>query len=67
MLTIYRALPPSQNIRSMISPEERMGVDNVISVMVTVSDVEVSNDLQVVKVFVSILGDERGKKMPSGV
>ena len=54
MLTIYRALPPSQNIRSMISPEERMGVDNVISVMVTVSDVEVSNDLQVVKVFVSI-------------
>ena len=39
-----------------------MGVDNVISVMVTVSDVEVSNDLQVVKVFVSILGDERGKQ-----
>ena len=51
-----------QNIRSMISPEERMGVDNVISVMVTVADVEVSNDLQVVKVFVSILGDDRGKK-----
>jgi|TARA_B100001142_G_scaffold249146_1_gene249097 ribosome-binding factor A len=46
----------------MISPEERMGVDNVISVMATVADVEVSNDLQVVKVFVSILGDERGKK-----
>ena len=39
-----------------------MGVDNVISVMVTVADVEVSNDLQVVKVFVSILGDDRGKK-----
>ena len=46
----------------MISPEERMGVDNVVSVMVTVSDVEVSGDLQVVKVFVSILGDERGKQ-----
>lgn len=39
-----------------------MGVDNVISVMVTVADVEVSNDLQVVKVFVSILSDDRGKK-----
>ena len=39
-----------------------MGVDNVVSVMVTVSDVEVSGDLQVVKVFVSILGDERGKQ-----
>ena len=44
-----------------------MGVDNVISVMVTVSDVEVSNDLQVVKVFVSILGDERGKQNAIGL
>jgi len=33
-----------------------------MSCMVTVADVEVSGDLQVVKVFVSILGDERGKK-----
>ena len=33
----------------MVSPEERMGVDNVMSVMATVSDVEVSNDLQVGK------------------
>ena len=41
-------------------PEER--VDNVISVMVTVSDVEASNDLQVVKVFVSILGDDQRNK-----
>ena len=39
-----------------------MGVDNVMSCMETVADVEVSGDLQVVKVFVSILGDERGKK-----
>ena len=39
-----------------------MGVDNVMSCMVTVAYVEVSGDLQVVKVFVSILGDERGKK-----
>ena len=46
----------------MVYPEERMGVDNVMSCMVTVADVEVSGDLQVVKVFVSILGDERGKK-----
>ena len=46
----------------MVYPEERMGVDNVMSCMVTVADVEVSGDLQVVKVFVSIIGDERGKK-----
>mmetsp|Transcript_34211 Transcript_34211/g.54823 ORF Transcript_34211/g.54823 Transcript_34211/m.54823 type:complete len:303 (+) Transcript_34211:99-1007(+) len=59
---ISNMLQTDKNIRSMISPEERMGVDNVVSVMVTVADVEISNDLQVVKVFVSILGDERGKK-----
>ena len=52
----------SQKLRDMVYPEERMGVDNVMSCMVTVADVEVSGDLQVVKVFVSILGDERGKK-----
>lgn len=51
-----------KNLRAMISPEERMGVDNILSVMATVAEVEVSNDLQVVKVYVSILGDERGKK-----
>lgn len=51
-----------KNLRGMISPEERMGVDNILSVMATVAEVEVSNDLQVVKVYVSILGDDRGKK-----
>ena len=61
-LTLLRRCSVSQNLRNMVSPEERMGVDNVLSVMATVADVEVSNDLQVVKVFVSILGDERGKK-----
>mmetsp|Transcript_15791 Transcript_15791/g.38436 ORF Transcript_15791/g.38436 Transcript_15791/m.38436 type:complete len:318 (+) Transcript_15791:218-1171(+) len=59
---ISTMLQEDKNLRKMLSPEERMGVDNVLSVMCTVSDVEVSNDLQVVKVFVSILGDERGKK-----
>ena len=50
-----------KNLRAMISPEERLGVDHMLSVMATVAEVEVSNDLQVVKVYVSILGDERGK------
>ena len=51
-----------KNLRAMISPEERMGVDHMLSVMATVAEVEVSNDLQVVKVYVSILGDERGEE-----
>jgi len=59
---ISNMMQTDKNLRAMISPEERMGVDNILSVMATVAEVEVSNDLQVVKVYVSILGDERGKK-----
>ena len=58
---ISSMMQSDKNLRAMISPEERMGVDHMLSVMATVADVEVSNDLQVVKVYVSILGDERGK------
>jgi len=59
---ISQMMQQDKNLRGMISPEERMGVDNILSVMATVAEVEVSNDLQVVKVYVSILGDDRGKK-----
>ena len=59
---ISNMMQTDKNLRAMVSPEERMGVDHLLSVMATVADVEVSNDLQVVKVYVSILGDERGKK-----
>jgi len=59
---ISKMMQTDKNLRAMVSPEERMGVDHLLSVMATVADVEVSNDLQVVKVYVSILGDERGKK-----
>tara|TARA_B100000003_G_scaffold130979_1_gene117494 strand:- start:1195 stop:1779 length:585 start_codon:yes stop_codon:yes gene_type:complete len=59
---ISNMMQTDKNLRAMISPEERMGVDHMLSVMATVAEVEVSNDLQVVKVYVSILGDERGKK-----
>jgi len=58
---ISMMMQSDKNLRAMISPEERLGVDHMLSVMATVAEVEVSNDLQVVKVYVSILGDERGK------
>ncbi|KAJ6845150.1 putative ribosome-binding factor A, chloroplastic [Iris pallida] len=44
-----------------ILPEASLGADRYLSSLTTISDVEVSGDLQVVKVYVSVFGDERGK------
>ncbi|KAL3814062.1 hypothetical protein ACJIZ3_015330 [Penstemon smallii] len=46
-----------------ILPEAALGADRYLSSLTTISDVEVSADLQVVKVYVSVFGDERGKEV----
>ncbi|XP_073309022.1 probable ribosome-binding factor A, chloroplastic [Primulina huaijiensis] len=46
-----------------ILPEAALGADRYLSSLTTISDVEVSSDLQVVKVYVSVFGDERGKEV----
>ncbi|KAB1207458.1 putative ribosome-binding factor A, chloroplastic [Morella rubra] len=46
-----------------ILPETSLGADRYLSSLTTISDVEVSGDLQVVKVYVSVFGDERGKEV----
>ncbi|KAB2048170.1 hypothetical protein E1A91_A13G099000v1 [Gossypium mustelinum] len=46
-----------------ILPEAALGADRYLSSLTTISDVEVSADLQVVKVYVSVFGDERGKEI----
>ncbi|XP_041010947.1 probable ribosome-binding factor A, chloroplastic [Juglans microcarpa x Juglans regia] len=46
-----------------ILPEASLGADRYLSSLTTISDVEVSGDLQVVKVYVSVFGDERGKEV----
>ncbi|KAL5563143.1 hypothetical protein UlMin_032890 [Ulmus minor] len=46
-----------------ILPEASLGADRYLSSLTTISDVEVSSDLQVVKVYVSVFGDERGKEV----
>ncbi|CAK7329584.1 unnamed protein product [Dovyalis caffra] len=46
-----------------ILPEAALGADRYLSSLTTISDVEVSADLQVVKVFVSVFGDDRGKEV----
>ncbi|XP_031258111.1 probable ribosome-binding factor A, chloroplastic [Pistacia vera] len=44
-----------------VLPEAALGADRYLSSLTTISDVEVSADLQVVKVYVSVFGDDRGK------
>ncbi|CAH9108190.1 unnamed protein product, partial [Cuscuta epithymum] len=46
-----------------ILPEAALGADMYLSSLTSISDVEVSADLQVVKVYVSIFGDERGREV----
>lgn len=46
-----------------VLPEAALGADRYLSSLTTISDVEVSPDLQVVKVYVSVFGDERGKEV----
>ncbi|KAK8935524.1 hypothetical protein KSP39_PZI013115 [Platanthera zijinensis] len=48
-------------LQHAVLPEASLGADGYLSSLTTISDVEVSGDLQVVKVFVSVFGDERGK------
>ncbi|KAL8143764.1 hypothetical protein V2J09_016796 [Rumex salicifolius] len=50
-----------KNLQYAILPEASLGADRYLSSLTTISDVEVSTDLQVVKVYVSIFGDERGR------
>ncbi|XAR72756.1 hypothetical protein NMG60_11019499 [Bertholletia excelsa] len=46
-----------------VLPEAALGADRYLSSLTTISDVEVSGDLQVVKVYVSVFGDERGREV----
>uniref|UniRef100_A0A453AEA0 Uncharacterized protein n=1 Tax=Aegilops tauschii subsp. strangulata TaxID=200361 RepID=A0A453AEA0_AEGTS len=46
-----------------VLPEAALGADHYLSSLTTIADVELSNDLQVCKVYVSVFGDERGKKV----
>ncbi|XP_047321928.1 probable ribosome-binding factor A, chloroplastic [Impatiens glandulifera] len=50
-------------IQYAVLPEAALGADRFLSSLTTISDVEVSADLQVVKVYVSVFGDERGKEV----
>ncbi|XP_058726323.1 probable ribosome-binding factor A, chloroplastic, partial [Vicia villosa] len=46
-----------------ILPEALVGADTCLSSVTTITDVEITADLQVVKVYVLVFGDERGKQV----
>lgn len=50
-------------VKAAILPEAALGADRYLSSITTISDVEVTKDLQLVKVYVSVFGDERGKEV----
>ncbi|KAI9123874.1 hypothetical protein K1719_005174 [Acacia pycnantha] len=50
-------------LQHAVLPEASLGADQYLSSLTTISEVEVSPDLQVVKVYVSVFGDERGKEV----
>ncbi|XP_042493523.1 probable ribosome-binding factor A, chloroplastic [Macadamia integrifolia] len=50
-------------LQNAVLPEVALGADRYLSSLTTIADVEVSTDLQVVKVYVSVFGDERGREV----
>lgn len=48
-------------VQQAVCPERRRGIDDSLSAMASVVEVEITNDLQVAKVYVSIYSDESGK------
>jgi ribosome-binding factor A len=50
-----------QVMQIAVSPEKRAGMEDALSAIASVTEVELSNDLQVAKVYVSIYSDEQGR------
>lgn len=49
-------------LQQAVCPERRRGLDGTVSALASVTDVQISNDLQVAKVFLSIYSDDLGKE-----
>ena len=55
--------PPvlSQVVQDAMCPERRSGYDSALSAMASVTEVALSSDLQVAKIYLSIYSDDDGK------
>ncbi|PSS21715.1 Ribosome-binding factor A like [Actinidia chinensis var. chinensis] len=63
MRELSQMLLTDKVLQYAVLPEAALGADRYLSSLTTISDVEVSPDLQVVRVYVSVFGDERGKEV----
>lgn len=52
-----------KRLRRAVRPEEALGADAYLSSIASVVEVRLSNDLQVAKVYLSVYGDERGRRV----
>lgn len=53
-------------LQKAVCPERRRGMDGAVSALASVTDVKISNDLQVAKVYLSIYSDEFGRSAALG-
>jgi ribosome-binding factor A len=51
----------AQVLQSAVCPEVRLGLDSSVSAIASVTDVELSRDMQVAKIYISVYSDPRGK------
>ncbi|PSS29486.1 Ribosome-binding factor A like [Actinidia chinensis var. chinensis] len=63
MRELSQMLLTDKVLQYAVLPEAALGADRYLSSLTTISDVEVSADLQMVRVYVSVFGDERGKEV----
>jgi ribosome-binding factor A len=52
---------PAQVLQAAVCPERRYGVDDELSAIATVTEVELSKDLAVAKIYISIYSDPTGQ------
>lgn len=48
-------------MQQAICPERRAGFDSSVSAVASVTEVQLTNDLQVAKVYVSVYSDDMGR------
>lgn len=50
-----------QVLQGAVCPEVKMGLDDAVSAIASVTEVSMSNDLQVAKVYISVYSDPHGR------
>ncbi len=61
--SFYAAACALQVLQKAVCPEKRIGIDSAVSAIASVTEVEVSGDLTLAKVYLSIFSDDEGKNI----